>query len=189
MHEHTLTAPFSLGPGGLRVLAVMALIWLASFALQRPFLPAAGRRTALALTVVAAGAVLLVLVQAESLDLTARGAVLLLAVGAVPVVMALRIGPAGGRADALVRGAAPGVLLAAAAGVGVELVRAWVLPAGPGSERALHTALVVGAVGLSWLTLCSPRTARARAVVHAVGALLGTGIAGGAALLAVSGTA
>jgi hypothetical protein len=182
-----LTVPFSLGPGALRALVVLALIELASFALLRPFLSEPDRRAVLALTGVAGGAALLVLLLADSLDVSARGAVLLLAVVAVPVAVALRGSPSSGRVDALLRSAAPGVLLVAAAGVGVELVRAWLLVPGPEAEKALHTALIVGIVGLSWLTLCRPRAARLRAGVHAVSALLGTGIAGGAALLAVSG--
>lgn len=170
-HDHLVTFSVTTGSLWLRVLLVAGALTVAAFGQLRPFFAEQSRATGFSVAAVAAGAGLVQLLLADGLDVPPQAAVPLLA-GLVLPIVAIRSRDSGLAVHA--RRIAPWVLVSAAAGAGTEFARAWL---GFGAQdTALHTGLVVALVGLSWLTLCQPRTRYARASVGAVGWLLGTAV-------------
>jgi uncharacterized protein DUF6239 len=197
VHDHDLIVGFDLGPDALRVLLMLSLLGLASYALQRPFLPDVGPDAALVLTGVGGSAVLLVLLVADAVAVGGRGAVALLVLQAVPVVTAARrrvrdgiTGREPGRRWAVWSDArvAPFVVVAATAATTFGFAAAWSpMATGGAPGSAFYSAVLAGVVGVSWLTMCRPWSRAMRAVVHATGVGLGTAVAAGAAALGTAG--
>ncbi|MEX5717395.1 DUF6239 family natural product biosynthesis protein [Geodermatophilus maliterrae] len=186
-HHHDTSLGWSLGAGWLHVLLVAAVLVLAASALARPFLGSPGRRSRAALTVVAAGAVVALLVLSDGVDGPRQLVALAVLVAVLPVLVAARQGTALARGA---RRAAPWVVAAASTVTVVEVARARLGAPGPVLEaRLVDSALLAAVVGLSWLSLCrapSWRVGRSRGVLAWA---LGCAVLIGTATATVTGTA
>ncbi|WP_133116373.1 DUF6239 family natural product biosynthesis protein [Amycolatopsis antarctica] len=183
-HDHLVTFSVTTGSLWLRVLLVAGLLLVAAFALLRPFLTEQPRLAVELVTWAAAGAGLLGLLLTEGIDLPQQVALLLLIALAVPVTVTRARQPRLLAVTRHVRGVAPWVLALALVASGVEFGRAWL----GGTDAApvlLHTGLVIALVGLSWFTICRPRTRLATISVQTLVWVLATAVVAGTAHVAV----
>lgn len=197
-HDHVTTFSVTTGPDWLRVVLMAGVILVAAAAMLRPFVTVAGRTAQLAVTIAAAGVVLVLLLLADGLDMPQPAVVVVLIFLAVPLAMARHRGtdlrPGGGAPMALhAREVAPWVVLLATVVVAVELTRAWLGAGGPGgvapqvTEQLVHTGLLIGVVGLSWLVLCRPRAPWLASTVDVAAWVLANLVLAGTTVVAVAG--
>lgn len=181
-HGHGISVPVTIGPLALRVVLLSAVPAVAGFAMMRAFLPEPTRITIAFVTASAAITVLLELMLADGLDMPTQLAVLVLAVLAVPLILAFSRDPRAVSVTDRARRFAPWVLSLAATFAFVEFARAWLGDWEPGgSAIKLHTGLIVALAGLSWFALGLPRSRVTRVVVQVEAALLAGAVVAGAA--------
>ncbi|WP_258903602.1 DUF6239 family natural product biosynthesis protein [Actinokineospora sp. UTMC 2448] len=182
--DHVIDVPFDIGPLALKIAVLLALPAVAGFAMLRGFIGAPEKGTAAFVAVCAAVAVSMELLLASGFTLPPIVVPLALAAVGGPLYLAF----ADREAPALVRGAAPAVLLAAAVVAGAVFVRAW-LATPPGADRGpiLHTGMIVAYAGLAWLTLGLPRNRALRGAVLTVAAVLGVALVGAGTQVAALG--
>ena len=186
-HHHDLSLGWSLGAGWLHVLLVAAVLVLAAAALTRPFLGSPGRRSRQALTTVAAGAVVALLVLSDGIDGPRQVVALAVLVAVLPVLVAAR--PATALAGGA-RRAAPWVVAVASTVTVVEVARARLGSTGPVLDaQLLDSALLAAVVGLSWLSLCRAPSWRVGFSRGVLAWALGCAVLVGTATVTVTGTA
>lgn len=187
-HDHTITFGFTTGSDWVRTVVVCGALLVTASAFVRPFVPDAGRSARIAVTAVAGGVLLLLLLLADGLDMPQQAVAAVLAVAAVPLAVARHrtVTPIAARA----RGTAPWMVGAAGTLATVELVR-MVLSAGDPAEaaRLVHTSIVLGLLALSWLTVGHPRRPGRHLPTHVAGWLVGMVVLAGVTSVAVGGIA
>jgi Family of unknown function (DUF6239) len=178
-HDHTPVFAATTGSQWLWVVLLAGVVVVAASALIRPVVPelVATARLPVALTAGAVGLVLLLLVPATTLPHQVVG---LLVVALVVPVVGSR--PGLRHRPWIAARTAPWTVAVAAGASGGHLIAAWA-GAGPG---AVHAAMLLGLVGLSWSVLCKPRSRTSTAAVHATGWLMGTAVLGATTIAATA---
>ena len=156
-HGH-LDVGFSIGPLGLRVALLAAVLTVAAFAMLRGFLAEPDRRTTIVLLTTATGAVALELLLSGGFALPEQIVPLLLAALAVPLYLTLSSDPARATTVARTRRLGPWVFWLFAAGAGVRFAQAWLDNDTVRAVTLLHTGVLLGLVAVAWFTVSRPRT-------------------------------
>jgi hypothetical protein len=171
----------SIGPVGLRVLLLAAVMVIAAFAALRGFTGPPGHRTAVWAWSAAAAVVVVELLVSGGLDIPERMVPLVLAVTAAPAYAIF----SRDRRWAVIRGAlravAPWLCTAAAALAVVEFTRAWLTVPGEQRMTLLHTGVQLAGVAVSWLVISHPRRRPAAVGLHTAAVALAVLIVAGAA--------
>ena len=181
-HGH-LDVGFSIGPLGLRVALLVAVLAVAGFAMMRGFLAEPDRRTTIAVVTAAIGAAALELLLSGGFALPDQVVPLLLAALAVPLYLVLSRDPA--RAALVARGRrfAHWVFWLFAILAAVRFGQAW-LGETEQATTLLHTGVLLGLVAVAWFAVARPR---AGVMVSRVGAsLLAIGLVAGVGQAVVS---
>lgn len=176
-HGH-LEVGFSIGPLGLRVALLAAVLAVAGFAMMRGFLAEPDRRTTIAVVTAAVGAAALELLLSGGFALPDQVVPLLLAALAVPLYLVLSRDPARAAAVDRARGFAPWVFWFFSCLAAVRFGQAWL----GGTEQAttlLHTGVLLGVVAVAWFAVARPRAGvmalRVGAGLLAIGLVAGVG--------------
>ncbi|MGQ0841305.1 DUF6239 family natural product biosynthesis protein [Actinokineospora sp.] len=185
---HGISVPINIGPLGLRVALLYAVPAVAGFAVLRGFLPAPSKRTAAFVSASAALAVTVEFMLADSLDIPRQVAVLAMALVALPTYLTAARSPAAAPAFRLAQRCAPWVIAPAAVFAAVEFARVWLGDWAPADQAMLlHSGVIIGLAGLSWLTLGVPRGRVARIAVQTIAGVAATALLGAAAQATVLG--
>lgn len=176
-HGHVLSFGPGIGPLLLRVLLLVAVLVVASFAFLRGFLGEPGRLTTLGVLGAASAGVAMELLLSGGFDLPEQVVPLLLAALALPYYLYLSTDPRFAPVVGRVRGLAPAVFVLAGAAALFEFARAWVVRATPdAASTSLHTGLVFALIAIAWYAIVPARRLRGA----------GFGVSAAAAALAVA---
>ncbi|SFB25398.1 hypothetical protein SAMN05216266_10724 [Amycolatopsis marina] len=168
-HDHLVTFSGTTGSLWLRVLLIGGALVVAAFVLLWPFLEQQSQRTVVIVTWIAAGTGLLDFLLAKGVDVPEQIALVLLVALAVPVTVSRAREPWLVSAATRIARLAPWVVGTAAAAAATEFGRAWLGDRGQdGVAVLLHTGLAIALVGLSWSTICRPRSPRTLTAVRIV---------------------
>lgn len=160
-HDHVLSFGPGIGPLILRVVLLVAVLVVSSFAFLRGFLTEQGRVTTLAVIASAGGGAVMELLLSGGLNMPEQVVPLLLAGLALPMYLTLSTDPRFAPTVARLRRLAPWVFVLAGSLALAEFGLAWFFSA---PATSLHTGVVFALLALAWYAIVRPPRRRVATV-------------------------